>query len=97
MSAPAVAVNLSMEMVSSFPASSSRITSSVNPSLASSSTRLDCSVFCRMSEICLSVETLVTMRLPSSRLISSIIMSWLGFAIAITSRPSSVSFRGTNL
>ena len=45
MSWPAVAVNLSMEMVSSFPASSSRITSSVNPSLASSSTRLDCSVF----------------------------------------------------
>ena len=45
MSAPAVAVNLSMEMVSSLPASSSRITSSVNPSLASSSTRLDCSVF----------------------------------------------------
>jgi len=39
MSLPEVAVNLSMEMVSSFPASSSRITSSVNPSLASSSTR----------------------------------------------------------
>ena len=36
------------------------------PSLASSSTRCDCSVFLRMSEICFSVATLVTMRCPAA-------------------------------
>ena len=55
------AVSFSMEMVSS-EFSSSAMTSSAKPSLASSSTRCDCSVFFRMSLICDRVATLVVMR-----------------------------------
>ena len=51
-------VSFSIEMVSS-EFSSSAMTSSAKPSLASSSTRCDCSVFFRMSLICESVATLV--------------------------------------
>src|SRR6266566_3798907 len=83
-------VSLSIEILSS-PPSSSWTTFSAKPSLASSSTRFDCSVFLRISVICARVATLVTIRLPSSKLISSIIINWLGSAIAIASRPSRVS------
>jgi len=68
-----------IEMLSSPPASSSETTASVKPSLASSRTRLDCSVFLRISLICASVETLVRMRLLSSRLIHrSSSAGWIG-------------------
>ena len=90
------AVSFSMEMVSSA-FSSSRMTSSAKFSPASSSTRCDCSVFFSTSLICVSVATLVTMRRPRFRLISSIIINWLGSAIAITRRPSCVSCSGTKL
>ena len=53
------AVSRSMEMLSSPPASSSDTTARVKPSLASSRTRFDCSVFLRISLICARVETLV--------------------------------------
>ena len=90
------AVSFSIEMVSS-EFSSSTITSSAKPSLASSSTRCDCSVFLRMSLICDRLATLVVMRRPSSRPISSIIINWLGSAMAITRRPSGLSSSGTKL
>jgi len=90
---PVAVVSLSIEMVSSLPASSSRMTSSVKLRWHLPDA-LDCSVFLRISVILLEGRNFVTMRLPSSRLISSIIISWLGSAMAIARRPSAVSPAG---
>ena len=65
------AVSLSIESVSSG-FSSSPTTSSAKPSVTSSSTRCDCSVFLSRSEICESVATLTRSFLCSSSASSSI-------------------------
>ena len=88
-------VSFSIEMFSS-ESSLDVSTSNVSPSDASSSTRWLCSVFFSRSVICDSVATRVTIRCPSSPLISSSIISLLGSLTAITSRSSSCS-SGTKL
>ena len=88
-------VSRSIDMFSS-EFSSPVSTSNASPSLASSSTRWLCSVFFRMSVICVSVATRVTSRCPSSPEISSSTINFDGSLTAIASRPSSCS-RGTKL
>ena len=77
-------VSFSMEMFSS-EFSSPVSTSKVRPSLASSSTRCDCSVFFSRSVICESVATRAMMRWPSRPAISSSTISREGSLTAITS------------
>ena len=78
-------VSFSIEIFSS-ELSSPVSTSKVSPSLASSSTRCDCSVFFSRSVICDSVATRATIRCPSSPAISSSTISCDGSLTAITSR-----------
>ncbi len=88
-------VSRSMEMFSSGLSSSER-TSKARPSLASSRTRCDCSVFLSRSVICDMVATRVTRRWPSRPEISSSIISFDGSLTAMARRPSSCS-SGTKL
>ena len=80
------AVSLSMERVSS-EFSSSPTTSSAKPSVTSSRTRWDCSVFLRRSAIWEAVATLTRSFLLSSRPSSSIVLRLRGSARAISRVP----------
>ena len=88
-------VSRSIEMFSSA-LSSLDSTSKASPSLASSSTRCDCSVFFSRSVIWLSVATRVTSRDPSRLEISSSTISFEGSLTAMASLPSCCS-SGTKL
>ena len=90
------AVSFSIEIDSS-EFSSPESTSKASPSVASSSTRCDCSVFLSRSVIGLSVATRVTNRVPSSPLISSNTISLEGSATAIASLPVASCSNGTKL
>ena len=59
---PCCVANRSIEILSSLPLSSSRMTSKAKPSLASSRTRFRLFRLLEISVICARVETLVTMR-----------------------------------
>ena len=89
------AVSRSMESVSSW-FSSSATTSSAKPSVTSSSTRCDCSVFFSRSEICESVATFTRSFLFSRIASSSIRFRLRGSASAISSVPFSACM-GTKL
>ena len=90
-----VAVSLSIESVSSC-SPSSATTSSVKPSVTSSRTRCDCSVFFSSSAICDSVATFTRSFLFSSRVSSSIRFRFRGSDIAMSSVPFT-AFIGTKL
>ncbi len=89
------AVSFSMESVSSA-LSSSPTTSSAKPSVISSSTRCDCSVFFSRSAIWLSAATFTRSFFLSRMESSSMRLRWRGSASAISSTPF-VAARGTKL